>query len=108
MLRLIFSAEDPTKQWVGGSQELQKCLSKSSLGHDKEDHSASLNIFFTAEVTAVWTCGSGEGKGSHCRQNCLSEQSHSCQMPAPPSICRHRTFQSDILNCSPVGCRTFA
>lgn len=40
--------------------------------HDKEDSSASFNIFFTGdgtgEVAAVQTCSSGEGKGSHCGQ----------------------------------------
>lgn len=51
MLRLIFSAEGPTKQCVGGSQRFQKHLSKSS--RNMTSRTALCHSTFFSLVTAL-------------------------------------------------------
>lgn len=69
MLRLVFSLsmtvffKDPTKHRVGGLRGVSKPPKQAQQECDKEGSSALLNAFPCGEVTAVWTCISGEGKG---------------------------------------------
>lgn len=60
-------------------------------------------IFLSGEVTAVWICISGEGKGvsEWTKQPFRATQQLADQLS--PSICSHRAFLSGILDSS-SGC----
>jgi len=51
MVRVIFSAEGPTKQWVGGSQVFQKHLSKSSRNVTRRTALHHSTFFFAGDST---------------------------------------------------------
>lgn len=53
----------PYKTQGGGLRVVSKTPKQAKQEHDKEGSSASFTIFLSGEVTAVWICISGEGKG---------------------------------------------